>query len=87
MGFNAKTHALTPQPYTFLHTTADWTAEEICLAYALTEPTLASVQIEPDNIIHMQALADVAERELPPGLPAQIEMSRFSAFGQDARSA
>jgi aryl-alcohol dehydrogenase-like predicted oxidoreductase len=87
LGFNAKTHALTPQPYTFLHTTADWTAEEICLAYALTEPTLASVQIEPDNIIHMQALADVAERELPPGLPAQIEMSRFSAFGQDARSA
>jgi len=43
LGFNAKTHALTPQPYTFLHTTADWTAEEICLAYALTEPTLASV--------------------------------------------
>lgn len=87
LGFNSKSQTLTPQPYAFLHTTADWTTEEICLAYALTEPTLAGVQIEPDNIVHMQKLAAVAERELPPGLPAQIEMSRFTALGQDARSA
>ena len=87
MGWNKGAQALTPQPYAFLHATADWTVEEICLAYALTEPTMASVQIEPENILHMQTLAEVAERELPSGLPAQIEMSRFSTLGQVARSA
>lgn len=87
LGWGGKPQALAPQPYAFLHATPDWTVEEICLAYALTEPTLAGVQIEPENVLHLQTLAAVAERELPPGLPAQIEMSRFTALGQDARSA
>ncbi len=82
----SKGPALAPQPYAFLHATSGWTAEEICLAYALTEPSLASVQIEPEDIVHMQTLAEVAERELPAGLPAQIEMSRFSG-GNKAQSA
>ena len=87
LGFGGKAQTLAPQPYAFLHTTADWTVEEICLAYAMTEPTLASVQIEPENIVHLQKLSEVAERELPAGLPAQIEMSRFGAMDQSARSA
>jgi aryl-alcohol dehydrogenase-like predicted oxidoreductase len=87
LSWNTKGQAIAPQPYTFLHTTSGWTAEEICLAYALTEPSLSSVQIEPENIVHLQALAAVAERELPSSLPAQIEMSRFSNVGKDVRSA
>ena len=31
--------------YAFLENTRGWKSEEICLAYALTEPCLASVQI------------------------------------------
>ncbi len=87
LSWGGKSQAIAPQPYAFLHATSGWTAEEICLAYSLTEPSLASVQIEPDNIVHMQTLAGVAERELPAGLPAQIEMSRFSAGANQARSA
>jgi aryl-alcohol dehydrogenase-like predicted oxidoreductase len=87
LSWNGKSQKSAPQPYAFLHTTSGWTAEEICLAYALTEPTLSSVQVEPDNIVHMQALTAVAERELPSYLPAQIEMSRFSNAGKDALSA
>lgn len=87
LGWGGKRMSITPEPYAFLHTTSGWTAEEICLAYSLTEPALASVQIEPDNIVHLQALAEVAERELPAGLPAQIEMSRFSGDVNQARSA
>jgi aryl-alcohol dehydrogenase-like predicted oxidoreductase len=87
LGWSNKGQALAPQAYGFLHATFGWTAEEICLAYSLTEPTLASMQIEPENIVHLQALAAVAERELPPSLPAQIEMSRFSNSSKDAQTA
>lgn len=87
LGWGAKGQAVTPQPYGFLQSMSGWTAEEICLAYSLTEPTLASIQIEPDNIEHMQALAAVAERALPASLPAQIEMSRFGSAGKDVQSA
>ncbi len=87
LSWGGKSQAIAPEPYAFLHATAGWTAEEICLAYAMTEPSLASIQIEPDNIVQMQTLAAVAERELPAGLPAQIEMSRFSAGNNQARSA
>ena len=63
--------------YAFLHNTHNWRAEDLCLAYALTEPSLASVQIDPADMDKLDALATVSERDLPPGLGAQIEMARF----------
>ncbi len=68
-----RTHA-----YAFLGRTPNWTAEEICLAYALTEPCLATVAVEPGTPEELERLAAVSERELPTGLAAQIEMSRFA---------
>lgn len=70
--------------YAFLHATQGWTAAEICLAYALTEPSFATVQIEtvrPEVVVKMAA---VPERDLPTGVAAQIEMARF---GGDADAA
>ena len=72
--------------YAFLDTTHGWTAEEICIAYAITEPSLACVQIEVSSIERLERLAEVPEREMPPGLAAQIEMARF-APAQDGESA
>ena len=68
--------------YTFLHRTANWTAEEICLAFTLTEPAVSSAWIETADLNHLDRLADVPDRDLPPGLGAQIEMARFSAKEQ-----
>ncbi len=65
--------------FAFLHRTQAWSAEEICLGYALTEPSISSVLIHPRDVAHMQALAAVPERDLPPGLAAQIEMARVAA--------
>ncbi len=87
LSWGKKPGAKPPEPYAFLHSTGDWTAEEVCLAYALTEPGVATMQIEPHDADHVRELADVAERELPAGLPAQIEMSRFSGLGGQARRA
>lgn len=64
--------------YAFLDRTHGWTAEEICTAYALTEPALATVQVEATSIERLEQLAGVADREMPPGLAAQIEMARFA---------
>ena len=64
--------------YAFLDRTPQWDAEEICLAYALTEPALATVEIKPGALARMEKLAAVADREMPPGLAAQIEMARFA---------
>ncbi len=64
--------------YAFLDRTPGWTAEALCLAYALTEPSLASIQIVTDRPDQIAALAAVTERDLPPGVAAQIEMARFS---------
>ena len=65
-------------PYEFLNRTRNWTPEEICLAFALTEPGLASVQVATTSLAQIKALGEATERELPAGLPAQIEMARFS---------
>jgi len=65
--------------YEFLHATPSWSAEEICLGYALTEPSLATVRITADNRQDVERLAAVVERDLPNGVCAQIEMARFSA--------
>lgn len=69
--------------YGFLETTNDWTAEQLCLAYALTEPSLASVLVRPQSVDHLERLAAVADRDLPSGVAAQIEMARFSFLGED----
>ena len=64
--------------YEFMRRTPGWEPDEICLAYALTEPALASVVIEADTPEEIERLAAVTERELPTGMPAQIEMARFA---------
>lgn len=64
--------------HAFLHQTADWTPEELCLGYALSQPGLACIFLEPDNCDHLERLASVPERHMPPSVPAQIEMARFN---------
>ncbi|MBX7247464.1 MAG: aldo/keto reductase [Caulobacteraceae bacterium] len=70
--------------YAFLHRTSNWTAEEICLGFTLTEPSVSSAWITPGDLNHLDALAEVPDRDLPPGLGAQIEMARFTAREQKA---
>ena len=65
--------------YDFLRNTPGWNAQQICLAYALTEPSLATVQVTASTPAEIEALATMAERDLPTGCAAQIEMARFSA--------
>ena len=65
--------------YEFLHNTPSWNAEEICLGYALTEPSLSTVRVMANNRAEVERLAAVVERDLPTGVCAQIEMARFSA--------
>ena len=72
--------------YDFLNRTRNWTPEEICLAHALTEPSLSSVQIYAERAERIEALAAIPDKEMPPGVSAQIEMARFSAVGQDRKA-
>ncbi|MDH4384037.1 MAG: hypothetical protein QE280_01165 [Caulobacter sp.] len=65
--------------YQFLKDVPDWTSEEICLAYALFEPSITSIRIEADSGERIRRLAVVPDRDLPTGIAAQIEMARFSA--------
>lgn len=65
--------------YEFLHNTLGWSGEDICLGYALTEPSLSTVRITVENRSDLERLAAVVERDLPNGVCAQIEMARFSA--------
>jgi hypothetical protein len=65
--------------YEFLHATQGWGGEDICLGYALTEPSLSTVRITADTRAEVERLAAVVERDLPNGVCAQIEMARFSA--------
>jgi len=65
--------------YEFLSKTPGWSGEDICLGYALTEPSLATVRITADTRQEVERLAEVVERDLPTGVCAQIEMARFSA--------
>ena len=67
--------------YEFMRRTPGWSPDEICLAYALTEPALASVLIEAFTPEDVERRAAGAERERPTGMPAQIEMARFAAQG------
>ncbi|HTK35087.1 MAG TPA: aldo/keto reductase [Caulobacteraceae bacterium] len=69
--------------YAFLERSGTWSAEEICLAYALTEPALTTVQTRARSVEQLQRLAGAAEKELPNGVAAQIEMARFSVTESD----
>ena len=77
--FRKKPKITARSPYHFLEDTHGWTGEEICLAYALFEPAVTSVQMHADSLERLARLAAVPERELPTGVAAQIEMARFSA--------
>ena len=68
--------------YGFLTRTREWQAEDICLAYALTEPAVATLQIGAESVGRLEAIALIPERDLPPNLPAQIEMARFGSLSQ-----
>ena len=65
--------------YAFLNHTRNWAPEEICLAYALTEPSLSSVQVAAERTDRIEIMAAIPEREMPPGVSAQIEMARFGS--------
>ncbi|EGF89742.1 oxidoreductase, aldo/keto reductase family [Asticcacaulis biprosthecium C19] len=65
--------------HAFLHQTHGWTPEELCLGHCLSQPSLACIFVEPEDPAHLEALADVPERHMPPSVPAQIEMARFNA--------
>lgn len=69
--------------YGFLERTKDWDSESLCLAYALTEPSIASVLVEAQSIDHLEQLAAVPDRELPSAVAAQIEMARFSSLARE----
>jgi aryl-alcohol dehydrogenase-like predicted oxidoreductase len=71
--------------YSFLHQTPGWTAEDICLAYALTEPSIASLQIPTESADRLTELAEITEKEMPNGVASRIEMARFT--GQKANGA
>jgi aryl-alcohol dehydrogenase-like predicted oxidoreductase len=72
--------------YAFLDRTRNWSPEEIFLAYALTEPSLASVQINAERAERIESLAAIPDKEMPPGVSAQIEMARFSAVAPDRKA-
>ncbi len=62
--------------FAFLHQTPHWDAEAICLAHAMTDPSISSVVIRVSDAERLNALAAIPERDMPPGLAAQIEMAR-----------
>lgn len=64
--------------FAFLHRTANWTAEQICLAYTLTDPSVSSVLIQANDPERLSLLAMVPERDMPPGVSAQLEMARVA---------
>lgn len=65
--------------FAFLHQTPNWDAESICLAHVMTDPSASSVLVHARDAKRLNALAAIPERDMPPGLSAQIEMARVSA--------
>ncbi len=64
--------------HVFLESTPGWTAEQICVAHALTEPAITTVQMPVKDLEHLAGLAAAPERSLPAQISAQIEMSHFT---------
>jgi aryl-alcohol dehydrogenase-like predicted oxidoreductase len=80
-GFGASKHPdrkAANDAFGFLYRTPNWTAEAICLAYVLTDPTITSVIVSADDSDRLTMLAATPERDMPPGLAAQVEMARVS---------
>jgi aryl-alcohol dehydrogenase-like predicted oxidoreductase len=76
--------------YAFLESTPSWSPEQLCLSYPLTEPAVATVQAVAIDRKHLAMLSQVADRDMPSTVSAQIEMARFSAetkAGGERRSA
>jgi aryl-alcohol dehydrogenase-like predicted oxidoreductase len=72
--------------YAFLTATRGWSAEQLSLAYALTEPAVASVLVRVEDRKHLADLAATTDRDLPSTVSAQIEMARFSAEAEAGRN-
>jgi len=85
-GAKAKNPLAGAGTYAFLHQTPDWTPEELCLGYALSQPSLSCIYVTADNVAHLESLAHVPERHMPSSVPAQIEMARFAAHAPNAAS-
>ena len=85
-GAKAKNPLAGAGTYAFLHQTPDWTPEELCLGYALSQPSLSCIYVTADTPAHLEALAQVPERHLPSSVPAQIEMARFAAHAPKTAS-
>ncbi len=77
--FRRKAAKAAHDAYGFLRHTHGWSPEQICLAYALTEPAVTTARFDADDLERVLSLASVPERDLPTGVAAQIEMARFSA--------
>ncbi len=73
-----------PEVYAFLDQTRGWSGPQITLGYALTEPGLASVMVEPETPQALESLSEAVERELPAGVAAQIEIARFAATARQS---
>ena len=65
-------------PYSFLNYVRGWTAEQVCLSYALNEPSVSAARVSAPDLETLQGLVEASERELPNGLSAQIELARVS---------
>ena len=65
-------------PYSFLNYVRGWTAEQVCLSYALNEPSVSAARVFALDLETLKGLVEVTERELPNGLSAQIELARVS---------
>ena len=73
--------------FQFLHTTPEWTAADLCIAYLMTEPSMATVMFEADNPETIAKWASIADRDLPAGISAQVEMARFAEEDRPQRRA
>lgn len=72
--------------YAFLQETPGWSFEELCLAYCLTEPAFATIQIEAWRADVIERVAAVTDKDLPTGVAAQIEMARFGQIASQRRA-
>lgn len=63
-------------PFDFLDNIPGWEAEDICLAHALLDTSLAGVLVHASSIDRLERLASACERDMPVSMPAQLEMAR-----------
>lgn len=73
--FNRRT---APDEQTFRIQVPGWTAQQVAIAHALTDPAISTIMVQPTCTPTLEGLAWAVERDLPAGAQAQIEMARFS---------